>query len=94
MLSDATPKPAPLSDSQQLTRKSDNLLTRKVWLPKVLYDALPYFYIVSGVVALFTTLYINSWFWVLPHYVLFSAGCLHLGIVVYRRRHRKRPPDA
>ncbi len=94
MLSDAQSKPAPLTDTQQLAERSEHLITRKIWLPKVLYDVLPYFYITSGTVALFTTLYISEWFWVLPHYLLFSVACVHFGIVIYRRRHRKRPPEA
>ena len=94
MLSDTQSKPAPLTDTQQLAEKSERLITRKIWLPKVLYDALPYFYILSGVVALFTTLYISEWFWVLPHYLLFSVGCVHFGIMIYRRRNRKAPPEA
>jgi len=64
------------------------LISRKIWLPKLLYDALPYFYLASGLAAFFATLYISEWFWVLPHYVLFSIVCVHLGVIVYRRRHR------
>lgn len=63
-------------------------MSRKIWLPKLLYDALPYFYLLSGIAAFLTTLYISDWFWVLPHYLLFSAACLHLGVFVYRRRRR------
>ena len=66
------------------------VVLRKIWLPKLLYDCLPYFYLISGIAALLATLYINQWFWVLPHYILFSAACLHFGIVVLRRR-RKKP---
>ena len=62
---------------------------RKIWLPKLIYDCLPYFYLLSGVAALLATLYINQWFWVVPHYLLFSAACLHFGIAVFRRRRRK-----
>ena len=79
----------PLSDTQQLTRTTGNLITKKIWLPKFLYDLLPYFYIGSGFAAFFATLYISEWFWVLPQYLLFSAVCLHLGIIVYRRRARR-----
>lgn len=64
-----------------------SLLGRKIWLPRLVYDALPYFYFTAGFSAFFATLYINEWFWVLPHYLLFSAACIHLAIVVYRRRH-------
>jgi len=79
-----------LSETQQLTRDAGRLVTRKIWLPKVLYDAIPYFYVAAGFAALFATLYISEWFWVLPHYLLFSVGCLHLGVMVYRRRHQQQ----
>ena len=84
----AAEKPASLSDTQQIQRDSGKLIERKIWLPKMLYDAVPYFYFVAGIAAFFATLYINQWFWVLPHYVLFSAFCIHFGIVIYRRRRR------
>jgi len=91
MMSAVAGKPLTLSDTQQVTRKTGKLAARVIWLPKLLYDALPYFYLTSGFAAFFATLYISEWFWVLPHYLLFSAACLHLGIVVYRRRRSQRP---
>ena len=69
--------------------KAQPTLLKKVWLPKFFYDSLPYFYIVSGIAALLTTLYIHHWLWVVPHYVLFSVACAHFGILLYRRRNRK-----
>ena len=71
-----------------------DLSDRKIWLPKLLYDALPYLYLASGFMAFFATLYISAWFWVLPHYLLFSVACMHLGVLVYRRRHRRTDSDA
>lgn len=88
MLSSTAEKPADLAETQQTTPKTGNLVSRKIWLPKVIYDALPYFYLVAGMLAFFTTLYISDWFWFLPHYLLFSAACFHLGMLVYHRRHR------
>ena len=90
MLTSTTHKPAALTDTQEITRDAGRLVSRKIWLPKLLYDALPYFYLTSGFAAFFATLYISEWFWVLPHYLLFSAACLHLGIMVYRRRRSRR----
>jgi len=91
MLSKAPPHYANLSATQEMTRSAGSLITRKIWLPKLLYDFLPYFYLTSGFAAFFATLYISNWYWVLPHYLLFSAGCLHIGLLVYRRRrHRRR----
>ncbi len=66
---------------------------RKIWLPKLVYDLLPYFYVGAGLLALLATVYINHWVWVVPHYVLFSAACIHLGFMVFRRRVSGRNKD-
>ncbi len=92
MIGTAAPKTESLSETQQVARRNGSLARRKIWLPKLLYNALPCFYLLSGIAAFFATVYINEWFWVLPHYLLFSAACLHLSISVYRRRN-KRPAD-
>ncbi len=94
MLTTTAGKPVTLTDTQQLTRKTGNTISRKIWLPKLLYDALPYFYLIAGFMAFFATLYISEWFWVLPHYLLFSVACIHLGLLVFRRRHRSANSDA
>ncbi len=94
MLTKTAPKPLDLSYTQELTRNAGNLASRKIWLPKLFYDCLPYFYLTAGFAAFFATLYISDWFWVLPHYILFSAACLHLSFAVYRRRKRPRQFDS
>ena len=66
------------------------LLKRKIWLPKLVYGAIPYFYVAAGLTALLATFYIAEWFWVLPHYVLFSFACMHVGIIIFRRRRERR----
>ena len=91
MLSSAGSKSANLTDTQEVTRSAGSFVSRKIWLPKALYDSLPYFYLVAGLAAFLATLYISTWLWVLPHYLLFSAACLHLGVVIIRRR--RRPPE-
>jgi len=88
MFSDVAKRPAGLSETQQVTRSAGTFLSQRIWIPKLLYVALPYFYLVSGLCALIATLYVASWTWVLPHYLLFSALCLHMGLLLYRRRHR------
>lgn len=80
---------ADLSDTQEVTRRTGNVVTRKIWLPKFLYNALPYFYLASGIAAFLATLYISEWFWVLPHYLLFSGACVHFAIAVSRLRRRR-----
>ena len=90
MLGSTAGKPVTLTDTQQFAHDAGSFATRKIWLPKALYDALPWFYLVSGVLAFLTTLYISEWFWVLPHYILFSGACIHLGALVLHRRYRRK----
>ena len=91
MYSNAVEKPAHLSETQQITRDAGKLMSRKIWIPKVLYNVLPYFYLFAGISALLTTIYINGWVWVLPHYLLFAIACLHMGLLVHRRRNKLKP---
>jgi fatty acid desaturase len=91
MYSNAVEKPAHLSDTQQITRDAGKFMSRKIWLPKVLYNVLPYFYLFAGITALLTTVYISGWIWVLPHYLLFAIACLHMGLLVHRRRNKPSP---
>ena len=78
-----------LGTSQGEEHDTDGLLRKRIWLPKLIYDCLPYFYLTAGFAAFFATLYISEWFWVLPHYLLFSAACLHLAFAVSRWRRSK-----
>lgn len=67
------------------------LLLRKLWLPKALYEALPYIYIVAGSAALIAALYLPGWTWILPYIILLGLVCLHigLGLVTLRLRFRR-----
>ena len=77
------------SDFAENGRSIALFLGRRIWLPKLLYAALPFFYVLSGLAAFLATFYVVEWFWILPHYILFSGICIHIGILVFRRRHRK-----
>ena len=90
MLTKAEPHQMDLGANQEDSQQAEGLLQKKIWLPKFLYDGLPYFYLTAGFAAFFATLYINEWFWILPHYLLFSAACLHLGFAVRRWRSKGR----
>ncbi len=90
MLSSTAGKPASIANTREAAPHNSSLILRKIWLPKLIYAALPWFYVAAGMGAFLATLYINEWFWVLPHYFLFSVGCVHLGVIVFRRR-RRRP---
>lgn len=90
MLTKAAPDRMQLSATQDVTSKAGKLARKRIWLPKILYDCLPYFYLTAGFAAFFATLYISEWFWILPHYLLFSAACIHFGLAIHRRRRRSR----
>ena len=90
MLTGAASEPPNLTNTRELCRGAGSFVSRKIWLPRALYVAIPYFYIVAGLAAFLATLYINTWLWILPHYLLFSAACLHIGILILRRRMRPR----
>jgi Flp pilus assembly protein TadB len=90
MFSNTASESAHLSETQEMARDTGDLMSRKIWLPKLLYNSLPYFYLFAGIAALLATLYISNWYWILPHYLLFVAACLHMGLLVYRRRHRRQ----
>jgi len=89
MLTQAEPQQMDIGANQDDLQEAESLLEKKIWLPKLIYDCLPYFYLTAGFAAFFATLYISEWFWILPHYLLFSAACVHLGLAIRRRRQRK-----
>lgn len=80
-----------LTCTEPVALEAGDILGRRVWLPSFVYAILPWFYTGSGLFALLATVYISDWYWVVPHYLLFSAACIHMGIAVFRRRRR---PDA
>lgn len=94
MLESATGKSVSYAEDRAVRQHGTSLISRKIWLPKLIYNGLPWFYVASGLAAFLATLYINQWFWILPHYVLFSVGCVHLGLLVYRRRRQHASSEA
>lgn len=56
-----------------------------MWISKPIYEALPYFYLLAGVLSLGASMYLNHWYW--PT-ICFSLGllCLVAGLVVFLKR--------
>ena len=68
----------------------------RLWLSKPIYEALPYFYLLVGVAALFASMYLNYWLW--PVICLICGfTCLIAGLVIFLKRRDYRqnrpPPD-
>ena len=78
------------SASSALKRTFTHFITKKIWLPKVVYDTLPYFYLIAGVAAIVATIYIDEWYWVVPHYVLFLRCASISGFCFFANGDRQR----
>ena len=91
MLTSSTTSPAAAAKSGLIARISQ-VLSRKLWLPRALYEALPYCYVVAGTAALLSALYLPGWTWILPYLVLIGAISLHTGLAVLTLRWRLRHP--
>ena len=66
--------------------------TRRLWLPRPLYAALPWMYCALGACALASGLFLPQPGWIIPYILLLAVACLHGGIwvLMLRRRHRYR----
>jgi hypothetical protein len=62
-----------------------------MWLPKPVYEALPYYYLALGVLALVVQLYVDYWYWPVICTIV-GVGSVVAGAVVWvkRRGHRAR----
>jgi len=85
MFTNAEPQQMDLAASQEDSHDADSQPRKEILVSKILYAFLPYFYLTIAFAAIFATLYISEWFWVLPHYLLCSAACVHVAIAVARR---------
>jgi hypothetical protein len=74
------------------------LLTRRVWLPRWLYEALPALYLLLGAAALAAGILVEGPAWILPLAAVGAIGLVHLGLWVatlrFRHRHRTSPGGA
>lgn len=75
-----------------IRRRIRDVLLQKLWLPRIVYEAMPFLYIVLGIFALISAMYTPDWTWILPYAILLGLMCLHAGltIVTLRYNHRRR----
>lgn len=74
-------------------KRIHGLLLQKLWLPRILYEVMPFLYIFLGIFALISAMYSPDWTWILPYAILLGLICLHAGLGIiglrYKFRHRK-----
>ena len=63
-----------------------------MWVSKPIYESLPYFYLVAGVIFLGAAMYINYSHWPTTCFVA-GLGCLVAGLVVLLKRRDYRATD-
>lgn len=56
-----------------------------MWLPRPVYEALPFYYMAAGVIVLVAGLYVNYWYWPAICVTAGLAGLL-AGLVVWLKR--------
>lgn len=89
----------PNTDTRQhapgILNRLGRILLRKLWLPRGVYEAIPYVYLLCGFLALASAVFGTGWTWILPYVVLLGLGCLHAGLGLltlrYRARRRRLP---
>lgn len=67
-----------------------NAHTNRMWLPRWLYELLPYFYMSAGAFALWSCLYNRHWSWFVPLVILGACLLLHSGWLIFVMRQRRR----
>ena len=86
----SSPAQERLTTTQILAVRAGDLAKRRIWLPRIVYESLPFAYITVGFAAFFATLYIPEWYWVVPYYFLFACASIHAGLHVWTKRFRAR----
>ena len=61
-----------------------------MWLPKPLYEAIPYFYIVAGLLFVAGASLMMYWRWDSTLFFIFSIICLVSGIFIFLQRRKFR----
>ena len=57
-----------------------------MWVSKPIYESLPYFYLVTGVLSLAASLYLNHWYWPTICFVMGTASLVGGLVLLLKRR--------
>lgn len=73
-----------------MSRDARAFLLRRIWLPRWLYEALPWLYLAGGAGALWGGLFGSDGAWYYPYAALAGLAAIHGGLWVSVARHRWR----
>ena len=71
-----------------LLAKLLGIATRKIWLPRIIYTLIPFFYLFTGGIALLSALYLPGWGWFIPYGLLAAGISLHVTALIGLARYR------
>jgi len=63
-----------------------------MWVSKPIYESLPFFYLIVGVITLMASMYLNHWYWPTICFVV-GISTLVGGLVVFLKRRDFRHQD-
>jgi hypothetical protein len=66
------------------------VLLRRLWLPKAVYEGLPWLYLGAGFGALVSGLLLPEPSWIVGYLLLVGIGLVHAGLVISALRRRSR----
>ncbi len=75
---------------REVMRTAGEVLRQRIWLPKIVYELIPYFYLASGLATFWAVIHISDWYWYIPICLLSSVACMHMAYRVFVLRHRAR----
>jgi hypothetical protein len=59
-----------------------------IWLPRALYTLIPYIYLLAGLLALLSALYLPGWSWLIPYALLGAGAAIHAAAAIGIARFR------
>lgn len=59
-----------------------------IWLPRILYTLIPFIYLLAGLLALLSALYLPGWSWLIPYALLGAGAAIHAATVIGIARFR------
>ena len=72
--------------------RKGNINDFDMWIAKPIYESLPYFYLLAGIISLGLSMYLNYWYMPAICFVL-GLGCLVAGLVILLKRRDHRVTD-
>jgi hypothetical protein len=92
MQKSSTIQSSPINGNESFRTRLRQLLLKRIWLPRRLYEALPIIYIISGLVALTAALFLPDRAWIMPWACVFGFAAIHLSLRIAALRHRFHRP--